>query len=122
MHKRKHILPRPIDKVKEWYGDIIGDALDPTSHSESGDTKHGHGHHHGHIALLFLFGALGLGCILQLFLDRWCKAIPYTCALFVAGCLISYIHWLNRHGHNWETWYNSVEMWQSINPHMLFFC
>merc|ERR1719409_1307614 len=28
---------------------------------------------------------------------------------------------MNTHGHRWETWYNSVDMWQAINPHLLFY-
>jgi NhaP-type Na+/H+ or K+/H+ antiporter len=39
----------------------------------------------------------------------------------MAGSLFSLIHWLNSGRRVWETWYDSVEMWQSINPHLLFY-
>jgi NhaP-type Na+/H+ or K+/H+ antiporter len=107
--------------VTQWYGDIIGDALKPTPHNQQ-EAHHAEKHDHGHIALLFLFGALILGSLLQLILDRYCPVIPYTCGLFVAGSFISWIHWMNmKHGHQWTSWYDSIDMWQAINPHLLFY-
>lgn len=82
-----------------------------------------HAHGHGYVALLFLFGGLTIGSLLLAFLERKLPSVPYTCALFVVGMIISFIHWVKPHSSvfHWPTWFLSVDQWQHIHPHMLFY-
>lgn len=98
--------------------DLFGDSLEPF---EKGGK---HEEHHGYLALVFFFGVLVIGCLILVFLERCMRgALPYTCALFVAGMLTSLIHQYNVKGSwfHWPVWFLSLDMWQSIDPHTLFF-
>lgn len=102
-------------------GDLLGDALEPHHHGtpEEEHTEHGT----SHFVLLFLFSVLVIGSILQILLERFAPQIPYTCMLFIVGTIVSIIHKYNEKDtwFRWGTWYLSVEMWQNINPHLLFY-
>jgi len=103
--------------------DLLGDALDPTNHGENSEEQHSHAHSHGYVALLFLFGGLTLGSLILMVHERFLHQLPYTCLLFIAGVVIAFVHNLkpvhDSSPHN--SWFNSVEMWEAINPHMLFY-
>lgn len=111
--------------------DFLGDSLEPT-HNGMGregatmDAQKAHGAeepHHRYLALLFFFGALAIGGLLLLFLDRFLPQVPYTVALFVVGMFFAIFHSLKPHNSvfHWPSWFLSVEMWQGINPHLLFY-
>jgi NhaP-type Na+/H+ or K+/H+ antiporter len=130
---------------------ILGDALEPVDeeHATHAAQKHGGneyddstsigqaalakrnqehgvsdgGHTHGYVALLFFFSALVIGSLLEMLLRRYAPAIPYTCGLFLIGCFLSCIHYVNRSDHplHWDSWYASIEMWQGLDPHLLFY-
>jgi NhaP-type Na+/H+ or K+/H+ antiporter len=81
-------------------------------------------HDHGYVALLFLLGGLTTGCFLQLWQERVLPQVPYTCLLFLAGLGFAGIHKL-RHLHgsekDWGNWFVSVDMWEKVNPHLVFY-
>mmetsp|Transcript_132993 Transcript_132993/g.244561 ORF Transcript_132993/g.244561 Transcript_132993/m.244561 type:complete len:1088 (-) Transcript_132993:119-3382(-) len=123
LHDKEHTLQHVVGP----YGTpLLGDSLEPTMVTD------GHGkevlpaqqHHHGrgYIVLLFLGGALVIGCVLQMLLHAL-PLVPYTCGLFLVGIFVSWIHWLNQADTwwQWKSWYTSVEMWQGIDPHLLFY-
>jgi len=109
--------------------DLLGDALLPTDGGGDIPTSVSHAAHHGgaeghrYVALLFFFGVLGIGCVILLIIERVAPSVPYTCALFVAGMLVSMVHNVKPSDSiiHWESWFNSVEMWQHIDPHILFY-
>lgn len=107
--------------------DLLGDALEPTQHGH-GEKKHGEKegeehHSHGYLALLVLFACLCLGVLQLWFLERFAPQVPYTCVLFVGGFVIAVLHYLSSESDffYWSTWHHSINMWQAINPHLLFF-
>lgn len=124
---------------KAFGNDLIGDSLQPTEKGNGvkelpdkevhtkhhGDEleEHGdeHAHGHGHVAILYFIVDLVLGAILQYCLERMLPNCPYTVALFLAGCIMGVSHFSGWSKHVWPTWYQTVAMWQTINPHMLFF-
>lgn len=126
LHDKEHTLQHGLSA----YGyEIIGDPLDPTlivdkngkEYVAKNEQKHGHGR--GYIVLLFLGGSLVIGCVLQMLLQTL-PLVPYTCGLFLVGIFVSWVHWLNQDRSNfwhWHSWYDSVEMWQNIDPHLLFY-
>jgi len=111
--------------------DIIED-IEAHKHEvqEGADSAHeGHGtdevHHgpHGYMALFFLFGGFALGCVLQVCQERYLMSIPYTALLFVVGFALAIIHHFRPHKHwsYWPSWYQSVEMWQHVDPHLVMY-
>jgi len=93
-------------------------------HKENGHGhKKEHSHSHGYVALLFLFGGLAIGSLVLAFLERTVPSLPYTCALFIVGMIIAFIHWVKPHSSvfHWPTWFVSVDQWEHIHPHMLFY-
>lgn len=137
MHSRGSGIPSHSRPVSTWSGGLLGDAFEPTEqqeHEDDGKEMAVHaiegphdGHHNAHSrgfqSLLFLFGALVIGCLLKMLLGLYLPAIPFTCGLFLVGCVVSILHYLNQVEHplHWDSWYNSIEMWQGINPHLLFY-
>eukprot|EP00929_Paragymnodinium_shiwhaense_P075087 TRINITY_DN3839_c0_g1_i3.p1 TRINITY_DN3839_c0_g1~~TRINITY_DN3839_c0_g1_i3.p1 ORF type:complete len:1009 (+),score=126.20 TRINITY_DN3839_c0_g1_i3:174-3200(+) len=124
----------PNETASSGHNELIGDSLEPTEtedghhqHNSTNGTGHGHqgehSHSHAYVALLFFFGVLAVGCVIMKVLETYLPALPYTCALFVAGMLASVVHHFKAQNSmaTWPTWYNSVDMWQSIDPHLLFF-
>lgn len=104
--------------------DLLGDSLEPT-HKGVGKKDlpghHDHAEHHGHVALLYFIVDLMAGALILYFLERMLPNLPYTCALFMVGCISGVSHFAGWASHVWPTWYLTVQMWQTINPHMLFF-
>jgi NhaP-type Na+/H+ or K+/H+ antiporter len=86
-------------------------------------TEHHHQHSRGFLALLFFFGALSSGCVLQLILDRFIPNVPYTCGLFALGMFSEVVafHTPPDSRFFWNDWYTAVDMWEKIDPHLLFF-
>jgi len=106
---------------------LVGDALEPTKGNDSKEGA-GHGaetehHQHGYVALLFFFGALFTGSLLLIIIEKFMPSLPYTCGLFAIGMLSSIVHEFTPHDSMayWTTWFHAVDMWEKINPHMLFF-
>lgn len=105
---------------------ILGDSLEPTmmtdDHGKEVLPAQQHHHGRGYIVILFLGGALVIGCLLQMILHSL-PLVPYTCGLFLVGIFVAYIHYLNKADTwwQWKSWYTSVEMWQNIDPHLLFY-
>jgi len=84
--------------------------------------EEGSEHDEKYLAILFLGGALTIGCFTACYQERYFPSIPYTVNLFALGILLSLIdHFQTAHGIMvWPAWHRSVEMWQSISPHMIF--
>lgn len=78
---------------------------------------------HGYLVLVFLFGCLTIGSCVTMLQKRLLKSVPYTCLLFVAGLLLAMVHHYKPRYHwlTWQAWYLSVDQWQSISPHLLFY-
>jgi len=98
--------------------DLLGDALEPTYKGEG--VKHEE-HTRGHKALLFFFGAIMIGCSMLVLQEHYVHAIPYTSMVFVAGLIIAFIHHMNESLMAWSSWYQSIELWENINPHLLVY-
>eukprot|EP00435_Cladocopium_sp_Y103_P037477 s774_g9.t3 len=115
------------DAVSQELGtDLLGDSLEPTQNGhgpKDGDTQ-AHAHADGYVVLLMFFGSLTLGALLMLFLDRFAPAVPYTVAMFLSGVVFACWHFSRSPTStiSWHTWFRSVEKWESINPHLLFYC
>lgn len=111
------------------HNDLLGDSLEPTEHGIGDKGVPGHnqgheGHHaHGYLALLVLFACLSLGSLKLWLLERFAPQVPYTCVLFVGGFVIAVLHHLRSETDYmyWSHWHHSINMWQHINPHLLFF-
>mmetsp|Transcript_34381 Transcript_34381/g.106750 ORF Transcript_34381/g.106750 Transcript_34381/m.106750 type:complete len:880 (-) Transcript_34381:66-2705(-) len=89
-----------------------------------GEPGHVAGHHnHGYLCLAFLLGSLGLGCLLQMFQERFMQRVPYTCMLFLLGWIFAAIHHVRPKDHwsAWPTWFISVDIWEQIDPHLVFY-
>jgi len=89
-----------------------------------GEPHHVEGHHnHGYLALAFLLGGLGLGSILQMIQERFLQKVPYTCMLFLLGWIFAAIHHVRPKDHwsAWPTWFISVDIWERIDPHLVFY-
>eukprot|EP00913_Durusdinium_trenchii_P024427 g22930.t1 len=80
-------------------------------------------HADGYVVLLMFFGCLIIGASLMLLLDRFAPAVPYTVAMFLVGVAFACWHWSRTPTStiSWHTWFRSVEKWESINPHLLFY-
>jgi NhaP-type Na+/H+ or K+/H+ antiporter len=52
-------------------------------------------------------------------MSRFCPSVPYTVVLLIEGFTIGYIHELSEHGLGDLS--VSLEMWSSIDPHLLLF-
>jgi NhaP-type Na+/H+ or K+/H+ antiporter len=91
-----------------------------------GHAEGGHEEHHSHDMplLFFVLVTLSIGCGLQVVQERFLPSIPYTCMLFVLGMFFAVVHQFRpdkvrlQESHN--TWYYSVEMWENMDPHVLF--
>merc|ERR1719191_1167162 len=111
---------------KAFKNDLLGDSFEPTNqgagkkqiaqpHAEE------HADTHAHVALLFFFIALIAGALILHLLELFVPFLPYTVALFLAGCCMGMTHeWINS-SEGWTCWWHSVEMWESIDPHMFFY-
>jgi len=104
--------------------DVVGDALEPTDHGSGALTHEAEEHHSdGYKSLLMFFGALLLGSSLLIVLERKFPSVPYTVAMFMAGVVFACWHYTRSTDSkfSWHSWFRSVEMWEAINPHMLFY-
>ncbi|CAJ1330028.1 unnamed protein product [Effrenium voratum] len=106
--------------------DLLGDALEPTANGHGalpGDAAHAEVHADGYVVLLMFFGCLLLGACLMLSLERLAPAVPYTVAMFLCGVVFACWHFSRTPESrvSWHTWFRSVEKWESINPHLLFY-
>lgn len=115
------------DAVSQELGtDLLGDSLEPTQngHGPKDGNTQAHAHADGYVVLLMFFGSLTLGALLMLFLDRFAPAVPYTVAMFLSGVVFACWHFSRTPTStiSWHTWFRSVEKWESINPHLLFYC
>jgi NhaP-type Na+/H+ or K+/H+ antiporter len=133
-----HLETPHAEATEDVGNELLGDALEPVKRKQSGEgggegqqgvgeahsaeTAHST-QQHGYVALLFLFGALSLGGLLLIVLERFVPALPYTCGLFIVGMLSSIINNVTPHDSilYWTTWFHSTDMWEKINPHLLFF-
>jgi NhaP-type Na+/H+ or K+/H+ antiporter len=114
-HERMHVRASANPKH------VAGEAVE---HGEAHDEAHNEAHHtHGFIALLFFFGTLTLGSVVLVFFERYCPSLQSTNVLFLCGALVSLLHDYNtrRHSPIFKDWFDSVDMWQRISPHMIFF-
>jgi len=135
---KKIFVPFPIylhDKepgkgtvISQAFGnDLLGDSLEPTEHGmgdKKSDHQHGEGHAaHGYLALLVMFACLCIGSLKLWFLERFAPQVPYTCVLFVGGFIVAVLDHLRPETNYfyWSNWHHSINMWQGINPHLLFF-
>jgi NhaP-type Na+/H+ or K+/H+ antiporter len=106
--------------------DLLGDALEPSEHGvglkDTIDTKE-HVADHGYVALLFLFSSLVIGGGVLWVLERYATGLPYTCALFLCGLLIAFLHWYLEGLiiFCFPSYHHSVVMWQTISPHLFFY-
>mmetsp|Transcript_133139 Transcript_133139/g.265631 ORF Transcript_133139/g.265631 Transcript_133139/m.265631 type:complete len:932 (-) Transcript_133139:188-2983(-) len=101
--------PKPCDHKNKPYCGLISKHED---------------HDHGYIALLFLLGGLCIGCVLQVWQERCLPQVPYTCLLFLAGLGLAGFHKLRQEytePNHRGNWYDSVEMWEKVNPHLVFY-
>jgi len=90
----------------------------------TGDSIQDHPTHgEKHLVLLFLGGALTIGCFTAFCQERYFPSLPYTVILFALGFLLSIIHYVKAEDSKltWPSWYRSIDMWQSISPHMIFY-
>jgi len=102
--------------------EAAGDAL--PAHAQDGEGNHVEGqHHHGYLCMAFLLGGLGVGSILQMVQERFLRRVPYTCMLFIFGWVLAFIHYCRpaEHWSSWPTWFISVDIWEQINPHLVFY-
>lgn len=109
----------PLHRLKG--PDEEGDLPPP---SPDGESNHVEGqHHHGYLCLAFLLGGLGLGSVLQMVQERFLKRVPYTCMLFILGWIFATIHHFRPKDHwsAWPTWFISVDIWEQIDPHLVFY-
>jgi len=135
-HRQPDLTETEGNEISKTIGtDLLGDPLEPTHKGvgRSGATHdatkafeasgESHEVHHKYLALLFFFGVLAIGSIVLIFLDRFLPVVPYTVALFVAGMMASIVHTFKPHDSwlHWPSWFESVDMWQDINPHLLFY-
>jgi NhaP-type Na+/H+ or K+/H+ antiporter len=145
VYRHERAAPREAGIAKALANDLLGDALEPTDAGgdvkvqvaragemaaaaaggeagvEGEETEHG-SHPKHHLGLLFFFVSLGMGCTILLVLERMLPTFPYTCALFMAGFLVSIVHHIRTEGGpTWLTWFQSVAMWEEINPHTIFY-
>jgi NhaP-type Na+/H+ or K+/H+ antiporter len=76
----------------------------------------------GYLCLAWLLVCLVTGCILQVYQERLLPRVPYTCLLFLAGFAMAAVNQLRPYCHwsLWPTWFISVEMWDMVDPHMIF--
>jgi len=98
-------------------------ADDPLHRTEGAINSMTSPHHHSYLALAFLLGALGFGSLLQMAQERFLQQVPYTCLLFVLGWILGLIHYARKREH-WDsepTWFISVEFWEHIDPHLVFY-
>jgi NhaP-type Na+/H+ or K+/H+ antiporter len=106
--------------------DLLGDPFEPTNHGSGKkqvveEHAEEHADTHAHVALLFFFIALMAGAMILHMLELLIPFLPYTVALFIAGCGMGMTHeWINS-SEGWTCWWHSVEMWESIDPHMFFY-
>lgn len=110
-----------------------GDALEPPERTGSdaqpapghthAEMEEAHHEAHGYNGILFLCGTLVIGTVILIVIERYVSAIPYTCALFLAGMATSLLHYMKPDDHwaTWPSWFLSVTMWESINPHMIMY-
>lgn len=119
-----------VPDAKELYnGDALEppEATDPHATPAPGHSKEemAESHHaaHGYVGLLFMCGTLVVGMLILIVIERYASVIPYTCALFLAGMATSFVHFIKPEDHwaTWPTWFVSVKMWESINPHMIMY-
>lgn len=112
---------------EELHDDLLGDALEPTEGGENvkGEKGHANKAHHsdGYKTLLMFFGSLFVGAILQVLLERYLPSLPYTVGMFITGILFACWHFSRTPASpvNWHSWFRSVEIWESINPHLMFY-
>eukprot|EP00434_Breviolum_minutum_P016949 symbB.v1.2.014952.t1/scaffold1105.1/size137425/3 len=117
--------PEVGDFVSNELGmDLLGDALEPTKDGHGPKDGHVQAHPDDYVVLLVFFGSIALGALSMLFLDRYAPAVPYTVAMFLAGVVFACWHWSRtpESKFSWHTWFRSVEKWEGINPHLLFYC
>lgn len=115
--------PAPTPSPSHEGSDLFGDALELPD-EEHVDTKQEHGSHSkNYKSILFFFGTLTIGVTILMWLERRMPFIPYTCALFVAGILVSTVHHYKgpQSVFHWTSWFDAVELWQAIDPHTLFY-
>jgi len=109
---------------EDLHDDLLGDALEPT---EGGKGEKGHGnkagHSDGYKTILMFFGSLFIGAVLLVALERYLPSLPYTVAMFISGILFACWHFSRTPAStvSWHSWFRSVEMWESINPHLMFY-
>jgi len=63
--------------------------------------------------------AMVAGNTIQIALEKAGNPIPYTCACFFFGIILSLIHDYSHHGLG--TLSDSIEMWLKIDPHLLLY-
>mmetsp|Transcript_2828 Transcript_2828/g.6619 ORF Transcript_2828/g.6619 Transcript_2828/m.6619 type:complete len:881 (-) Transcript_2828:125-2767(-) len=93
-------------------------------HAQDLESNHVEGaHHHGYLCLAFMLGGLGLGSLLQMIQERFLQKVPYTCMLFILGFVFAAIHKVRPQDHwsAWPTWFISVDIWEQIDPHLVFY-
>lgn len=103
--------------------DLLGDSLEPTDHGHGAKPTEGHPEHHiphKYMSLLFFILALMYGCMILWALERFAPFVPYTVALFLIGMFIGMGHEIES-TYTWKSWCATVQMWESIDPHLFFY-
>merc|ERR1719162_847553 len=56
-------------------------------------------------------------------IERHFPSLAYTVGLFVLGMAVAAVHHFRPSDHwsTWPSWFNSIDLWEHINPHMLMF-
>jgi len=106
--------------------DLLGDSFEPTDHGHGVKDAAKHPEHHiphRYMSLLFFIMALLYGCLILWVLERFAPFIPYTVALFLIGMMIGMGHEGEKAYEDWawKSWKATVNMWESIDPHLFFY-
>jgi len=111
-HDPVHFMPPPPPHAAE---EITHGA--PEEAHAGGDAAAHDGHHNNHAynALLFLFVMLAIGAFCRTVLAG--TKVPYTVALMLIGLAIGGVSYACDLGYL----SNSIDQWQSIDPHLLLF-
>mmetsp|Transcript_56523 Transcript_56523/g.105992 ORF Transcript_56523/g.105992 Transcript_56523/m.105992 type:complete len:818 (-) Transcript_56523:92-2545(-) len=105
--------------------DLLGDSLEPTKsgHGLKDEAKAHEEHSDGYVVLLMFFGSLILGAGVMMALERFLPWLPYTVVMFLCGTVFAAWHFSRtpESALTWASWFRSVEKWEGISPHLLFY-
>jgi len=96
--------------------------VDAEKELEAGGMEH-HSSVKGYFALAWMLISLLVGCSLQVLQERLLHRIPYTCLLFLTGVIMAAVNMFRppTNWTYWPTWYISVQVWEVVDPHLIFY-